>query len=64
MVIFDSGHPDVLVVLQQQIKGTLNTPTSIKDNWLHVSTLIESSSGFVMQCFNDLIQLEGLIMVL
>jgi hypothetical protein len=22
---FDSGHPDVLVVLQQQIKGTSNT---------------------------------------
>jgi len=45
IVIFDSGHPDVLVVLQQQIKGTSNTSTFIKDDWLHVSTLIGSSSG-------------------
>ena len=36
---FDSGHPDVLVLLQQ-IKGASNTSTFIKNNWLHVLTLI------------------------
>ena len=34
-----------LTVLQLQIKGTSNTLTFIKSDWLHVSTLTGSSSG-------------------
>jgi len=36
-------------MLQQQIKGTSNTSTFIKSDWLHVSTLIESSSGLPVE---------------
>jgi len=46
---FDSGHPDMLEVLQQQTKGTPNTSTFIKNNWLHVSTLIGSSSRLLVE---------------
>ena len=46
---FDTGHPDVLVVLQEQIKGTSNTSTFIKSNWLHVSTHTGSSSGLLVE---------------
>jgi hypothetical protein len=42
---FDSGHPDVLVVIRQQIKGMSNTSTFIIYDWLHVLTLIGPSSG-------------------
>ena len=42
---FDSGHPDVLVVIRQQIKGTSNTSKSIIYDWLRVLTLIGPSTG-------------------
>jgi len=44
--MFDSGHPDVLFVTQQQIKSTSNTSMFIKYAWLHISILIRPSTWF------------------
>jgi len=38
-----------LEIFQQLTKGTSDTSAFIKDNWLHVSTLIGSSSGLLVE---------------
>ena len=55
----------MLIVLQQQIKGTSNTSTVIKSGWLHVSTLTGSSSGLPVESSHyNITHIIGIILIL
>jgi len=44
-----SAKQNITIQLQQQIKVTSNASTFIKSDWLHVSTLIGSSSSLPVE---------------